>query len=107
MNNYELYDFLLNESLNNPKVIEPNFICGTFNSLNKYLNKEECYEHFSEITALILHYQYLNYNKFQKTKAPCKGKIMFGGKGIKYILDDLPSDLINILNEYILYYIEQ
>lgn len=101
---YELYELLLENSKSNENELDVDFICNIINEIGKNMSKEESYKHYCEICALILHYEVINKSNFQKTKAPCKGKIMFGGKGIKYQFNNLPIELQKIINEYIIYY---
>lgn len=101
--NYELYILLKEKSENQD--YDFNSISNTINNIYKDMRKEKCIEHYKEILALILHHQFINQNKdFIKSKLPYKGKIMFGGKGIKFQFKEFPDELKKIISEYIMTY---
>ena len=98
---YPLYEELLKQ-IEKEKVIDVTNVCQTIASLNTMgFTTLELTNHYEEIWALMLHYEFLNK---KSNTIPCNGKALPGNKNILFTLDKIPIPLQNILAQYIKFY---
>ena len=78
--------------------------CTVINNLSLHLSPEESEKHYEEISALIIHYDYINNGSLSVTPLPYGSRAMPGGKGILYSPTNFPPLLQKIIICYIDYY---
>jgi hypothetical protein len=103
---YPLYDHLIklfDDSNNN---FDINRTCKTINDISRKLSPADCMDHYSEILALILHYESLRNEGVSLLQTPYNGRIQHGGKGIVFNMHKLPPKLQKIISLYVEYYSE-
>lgn len=108
MTNYPLYDKLvemINEESDEDDLIDITTICKTINSLAS-LDRNDAFEHYIEIYALILHYDYIHNNNILLSIVPNNGKVLPGNKGVKFNTLFKTPKLRQIISKYIKYYSE-
>ena len=102
---YELYEMLERLAEENNRTIDLNSICFTINDISQQMPTEASMEHIYEIGGLIKRYEHQHGgNLVSNMVVSYNGKIMAGGKGLLYVLENLPVLLQQIIAEYLVYY---
>lgn len=105
LQSYPLYDELMKrvESRgvgSSEKALDIKRVCVTINSIGQSMTTDVASSHYQEIAALILHYSLLH-PKHSSGVVPFDGKVMVGGKGILYYINNLPPLLQQIIGQYV------
>lgn len=66
------------------------------------LNKQSLYD-LEIIYSLILHHYFLKNSSLTASTIPYNGKIYNNGRGVVFIVDNLPDDLVKIISLYTLF----
>jgi hypothetical protein len=98
---YPLYDELVRKvKARSENGVDIKRLCSTINNIAQTNSTESMLEHYAEIGALILHYEFIITGSIP-TAIPYDAKIMVGGKGILYTITSMPPDLQRIIGQYI------
>ena len=89
---FPLYDSLKTTCNKNKVLIDIGTLCTSIGNFP--------IEHSNIIFLLIFHHFDINV-KNKKTKLPYRGKSFLGGKGAMFVINNLPKELMLILNRYI------
>lgn len=94
---YPLYDELTNMAGCTDDKFDINVLCTTINNISTSMSQTEYMKHYREITALIIHHNYLTTGQIT---IPFEGKTMIGGKGLLFYMMKLPTNLQKIIYAY-------
>lgn len=100
---YPLYDELAKrvDDRSDNSGIDLKRVCTTINCIAQLTPAESAYNHYSEIGAIILHYDLLENNGVLLSSVPYEGRVVMGGKGIIYYIANMPPKLQQIIAQYI------
>lgn len=98
---FPLYDQLLEEVKTNPKTVESRRLCATINKMYDYMKPEQAAEHAKLIGALCLHHELISSKGVMFHTIPYSGVSMPGKKGVTLSIAQLPNKLIQIIDLYL------
>jgi hypothetical protein len=103
---YPLYDELVRlvEERQDHACIDIKRVCQTCNNI-ALLEYDDMMNHYSEIEAIILHYDLINNNGVLLSKTPFEGRVLtMDGRGIINNITNMPPKLQQIIAQYIEYF---
>jgi hypothetical protein len=101
---YPLYDELLRQVESRAQTnqgVDVKRLCLSINNICQTLPAEATHTHYREIAALILYHSILHPKSVVTSNIPFDGKLMVGGKGILYGINNLPPTLQQIIGQYV------